>query len=118
MQDDCEKTLLRRYKAAEKEIPNFIEKGLSSKFADEVLLFVYYAGHGCMETKQYFVLNEDELNKRFWSAEDKFEKIGIKSGSAVKIIVVNDCCREDYRKLRESMETEGERSKRLKKEED
>ena len=106
MQDDVERTLLRRYKAAEKEIPNFIEKGLSSKFADEVLLFVYYAGHGCMENKQYFVLNEEELDKRFWSAEEKLRLIGIRSGSAVKIIVVNDCCREDYRQLRESMESE------------
>ena len=39
--------------------------------------------------------------------------IGRRSGGSVKIIVLNDCCREDYQKLRKSMETEEEHKLRL-----
>ena len=35
-------------KEAEKTEANFIERGLSSKFTNQVFVFVYYAGHGCM----------------------------------------------------------------------
>ena len=90
---------------------------MSKEFANEVLLFVYYAGHGCMSNKQFFVLNEEKLEKRFWPAEEKLRLIGVKSGCKVKIIVVNDCCREDYLELRKSMETQQEREERLAREE-
>ena len=106
MRDDVERTLFRRYKEAEKELPDFIEKGLSNQFTEEVLLFVYYAGHGCMGNKQYFVLNENSIEKVFWPAEERLRLIGVRSGAAVKIIVVNDCCREDYHELMKAMETE------------
>ena len=70
-----------------------------------------------MANKQYFVLNEENLEDRFWPAEEKLRLIGVRSGSKVKIIVVNDCCREDYLELRKSMETPQERDERLAKEE-
>ena len=76
-------------------------------------MFVYYAGHGCMSNKQFFVLNEEKLEKRFWPAEERLRLIGVKSGSKVKIIVVNDCCREDYMELRKSMESQQEREDHL-----
>ena len=110
-------TLLKRYKEAEKQIPNFIKEGRSDEFSEEVLLFIYYAGHGCMDDKQYYVLNEDTNEKRFWPAEEMQRLIGRRSGGSVKIIVLNDCCRENYRELMKSMETEGERKLRLEKEE-
>ena len=86
--------------------PDFIEKGLSHKFSNEVFVFVYYAGHGCSDGKQYFVLNEDKIEKVFWPAEEYLRLIGVRCGSSVKIFVVNDCCREDYYQLRDSMESE------------
>ena len=70
-----------------------------------------------MANKQYFVLNENKLNERFWPAEEKLRLIGVRSGSRVKIIVVNDCCREDYLPLRISMESEEDRELRLKEDE-
>ena len=70
-----------------------------------------------MANKQYFVLNENKLIERFWPAEEKLRLIGVRSGSRVKIIVVNDCCREDYLPLRISMESEEDRELRLKEDE-
>ena len=70
-----------------------------------------------MDNKQYYVLNEDTNEKRFWPAEEMQRLIGVRSGGSVKIIVLNDCCREDYRDLMISMETEEERKRRLEKEE-
>ena len=96
--------LLQRYKEAEAAEPSFIERGLSDNFTNEVFLFVYYAGHGCASGKQYFVLNEDKIEKTFWPSESKLRKIGQRCGSSVKIFVVNDCCREDYNELKERME--------------
>ena len=69
MKDDTEKMLLQRYKDAELAEPNFIEKGLSNNFVNEVFLFVYYAGHGCASGLQYFVLNENSVEHMFWPAE-------------------------------------------------
>ena len=76
MKDDVEKILLKRYIEAEKTEPDFIERGLSSKFTRQVFVFVYYAGHGCMQKRQYFVLNEDNVEKSFWPAEEKLRLIG------------------------------------------
>ena len=70
-----------------------------------------------MGNKQYFVLNEQKLAERFWPAEEKLRLIGVKSGNRVKIVVVNDCCREDYSALRLRMESEEDRELRLKEEE-
>ena len=33
-----------------------------------------------MDNKQYFVLNEDKLENRFWKAEENFRCIGKKVG--------------------------------------
>lgn len=95
---------MKRYKEAESKEPNFIENGNSNKHVREVFFFVYYAGHGCADVKQYFVLNEKEVNKIFWPAEQKIRLIGKKCGSACKIFVVFDCCREDYVALRNKVE--------------
>lgn len=62
-------------------------------------------GHGCMDTKQYIILNEEKINKRFWKFEEKFRLIGVRYGSSLKIIALNDSCREDFRWLMRSMES-------------
>ena len=107
--------MLRRYKEAETLIPNFIVEDRIDEFKEEVLLFIYYAGHGCMDTEQYYVLNEETVDKIFWPAEKRQRDIGEKCGSSVKIIVLNDCCRENFTKLVKKMESESERQKRLEK---
>ena len=56
IQDDIEKILLQRYKEAEREEPGFVKKeGI------DVFVIWYYAGHGCMDKEQYFVLNEQNI---------------------------------------------------------
>ena len=70
---DYEKIIIQRYKEAELEEANFVEKNQKRKEeADknnevymipdshkrEVFLFIYYAGHGCEDGKQWFILNE------------------------------------------------------------
>ena len=66
-----------------------------------------------MDNEQYYVLNESTVDKIFWPAEMKQRHIGKKCGSSVKIIVLNDCCRENYTELMKRMESESERKKRL-----
>ena len=51
--------------------PNFLESKDYEQIADEILLFVYFAGHGCVDTSQCFVLNEYENDQIFWNAEWK-----------------------------------------------
>ena len=62
--DEHEQLLLMRYKQAEekgktekkepdgKEKKDFIERGLEKEFIYETFLYVYYAGHGCMDHQQ------------------------------------------------------------------
>ena len=54
---------------------NFLTKiDPSEQIRDEVLLFSYFAGHGCGDTKRLFVLNEADIDKVFWPAEDRLIK--------------------------------------------
>ena len=62
-----------------------------------------------MSSQQYIVLNEEKIKEMFWPVERELIRMGIGCGSAIKIFVVNDCCREDYGKLRDSLETDHER---------
>ena len=70
-----------------------------------------------MSKEQYYVLNEKDIKDIFWPAESELRRLTSLCGSAIKIFVINDCCREDYQMLRDSMETDQERSSRLEKEE-
>ena len=53
-----EKIIYQRYVEAEKQEPNFLDKGKTEDFMREVFLFIYLAGHGCADHEQYFLLNE------------------------------------------------------------
>ena len=48
---------------------NFLLDKNYVQISDEILLFAYFAGHGCADTMQYFVLNETTVQKCFWKAE-------------------------------------------------
>ena len=45
---------------------------------------------------QYIVLNETDVNKIFWPAEQKLKYMLKRAGSNCKVIAVFDCCRENY----------------------
>ena len=102
--NDVEKVLLQRYIDAETKEPNFIENGNSKNYVREIFFFVYYAGHGCADVNQYLVLNENKAEKIFWPIEDFLRRLGKKCGSALKLFVIYDCCREDYLALRQKVE--------------
>ena len=91
---DHEKAVLIRYLENELRKPDFLECKDYQQITSEVLLFAYFAGHGCADTNQYFVLNEDNMDKVFWPAERKLMKLAQKCGVPLKIIVVYDICRE------------------------
>ena len=98
---DHEILLLLRYIEAEKQEPDFIKKGLADNFQLEVLYFAYFASHGASDSRQHILLNEREVNKIFWPAEERIKQtLGI-SGSNCKSIAVFDCCREDIFAARE-----------------
>jgi hypothetical protein len=41
----------------------------------EGFIYVYYAGHGCMDHKQYFVLNAKEIKKMFYPIEERMKRL-------------------------------------------
>ena len=59
----------------------------------ETFIFVYYAGHGCDDSKQWFILNEQDVKSCFWPAESKIRTIGKSCLGPCKIFAVYDCCR-------------------------
>ena len=62
-------------------VKDFLNKiGRSEQIKDEILLFAYFAGHGCGDTKRSFVLNEADIDKVFWPAEDRLIKLARSCG--------------------------------------
>ena len=94
--DEHQQLLLQRYIDAEKQEPDFIAKGLSKNFLHEAFFYFYYAGHGCSDNRQYIVLDEREVSKIFWPAEQRLKMVLGRIGSNCKLLAVFDCCREDY----------------------
>ena len=92
--------MLERYIEAEKKYPNFIARGMSKVFKLESFVYLYYAGHGCSDNRQYVLLNENDIDKIFWAAEAETKTLLKRCGSSCKAIVIFDCCREDYSNLR------------------
>ena len=64
-----DKVILQRYIENEMKQANFLLDKNYVQISDEILLFAYFAGHGCADTMQYFVLNETTVQKCFWKAE-------------------------------------------------
>ena len=62
-----------RYINAEKQEPNFIANGHIDNYLFEVFFYFYYAGHGCSDERQWIVLNERDVEKIFWPAEEKIK---------------------------------------------
>ena len=62
-----EQLKLARYIKVEEKIPDFLNKTSTVEIPqEEILVFAYTAGHGCADSKQYYVLNENDINKIFW----------------------------------------------------
>ena len=93
--------MLRRYIENEYARPNFLECKDYEQITDEILLFAYFAGHGCVDTSQCFVLNEYDLKKIFWNAEENLMQLAEICGCALKEFVVFDICREPRSKTEE-----------------
>ena len=49
------------------------------------------------------MLNEREVSKIFWDAELKIKNLLKTTGSNVKALVIYDCCREPYEKLKQKI---------------
>ena len=76
---------------------------MSKVFKLESFVYLYYAGHGCSDNRQYILLNENDIDKIFWAAEAETKTLLKRCGSSCKAIVIFDCCREDYSKLRQNI---------------
>ena len=92
-----------RYIEAEKEEKDFISKGLAHKFTQEIFIHFYFACHGCSDHTQKVLLNEREIGKIFWESETKIKQLLETTGSNVKALVIYDCCREPYEKLKSNI---------------
>ena len=66
---EYEKVLFRRFIENELRETDFLSNKEYKQLKVEIFLFAYFAGHGCADTSQYFVLNEDTAEKCFWNAE-------------------------------------------------
>ena len=111
--EDHEKILLQRYIDAERQEPDFIARGLSNLFTKEIFVYFYFAGHGCSDNMQKFLLNEKEVKKIFWSAEENIKMVLGSGGSNCKAFVVFDCCREDFVDLRDRVQLAIESQKNI-----
>ena len=67
---------------------------------DEVLVFAYYAGHGCADHRQYYLLNENTVERIFWPVQEELRKMGELGGYSVKVVAVYDICREPFEPLK------------------
>ena len=83
---------------------DFLSKDDFEPPTEEIIILAYFAGHGCSDHRQFFLLNESESKKIFWPAETKLRKIGEVCGSQVKVIAVYDICREPYEPLKAKIE--------------
>ena len=101
MLEDHEKEILRKYIENELKQPDFLNCKDYQQIKDEVLLVAYFAGHGSADTKQYFVLNENNIDKAFWDAESKLMNLAERCGNALKVLVVYDICRQHIQITRE-----------------
>ena len=90
--------MLSRYIENELIKPDFLEDKTYKQIKEEIFLFVYFAGPGCVDNKQYYVLNEDTVDKCFWKAEEKLRTLTVMAGTSLKMFVVFDTCREDIKK--------------------
>ena len=93
--------ILKRYIENELRRPDFLTATDYKQIKDEIFLFVYFAGHGCAEMKQYYILNEDTEDKCFWKAEANLKLLAEMAGKSLKLFVVFDTCRERIEKPRE-----------------
>ena len=89
--DDYEKVIYQRYIYAEKQIPDFIKLGKQSEFDRDAFLFVYLAGHGCADYRQYFLLDEKDPDLIFWNAEAENRRLLTICGKRCKSFIVYDC---------------------------
>ena len=90
-----EKIFLARYIQNELHVENFLTKlDPTEQIRDEILVFAYFAGHGCGDTKRLFVLNEADMEKVFWPAESRLMNFAIQCGSGLKVLAVFDTCWE------------------------
>ena len=92
-----------RYIEAETVEKDFITRGLGNKFTQEIFLHFYFACHGCSDHSQKVLLNEREVSKIFWDAELKIKRLLGTTGSNVKALVIYDCCREPFEKLKQNI---------------
>lgn len=63
--------MLKRYIENEQKQSDFLNCKDFNQIKGEVLIVGYFAGHGCADTHQNFVLNEDVISKVFWEVEKK-----------------------------------------------
>ena len=70
-----EQLLLMRYIEAERVEPNFISKGLEDQFTQDILLYSFFACHGCSDHSQIILLNEKSVDKIFWRAEENIKHL-------------------------------------------
>ena len=49
------------------------------------------------------MLNEKEVSKIFWESEEKIKQLLGTTGSNVKALVIYDCCREPFEKLKQNI---------------
>ena len=92
-----------RYIEAETVEKDFISRGLANKFTQEIFIHFYFACHGCSDSTQKVLLNEREIDKIFWESELKIKQLLETTGSNVKALVIYDCCREPFEKLKQNI---------------
>jgi hypothetical protein len=76
-----------------KNVTDELRKGHTDKTGKiKVLLFVYYSGHGVMDTTTKIVLNEENSDDRYYALESKLSCVSQYRNTFT--VALFDCCRE------------------------
>ena len=81
--------------AVKTQIAKIITKITKKGEGDNMFLYVYFAGHGCSDKEQYFVLNEAEPKDALYKAEANMRMLAERGHGLCYLFAVYDICRED-----------------------
>ena len=74
-----------------KLIKNVTKKGKGQK----IFLYCYFAGHGCSDLFQYYILNEADPKLALYPAEQNMRMLAEVGHGLCYLLAVYDICRED-----------------------
>ena len=78
-----------------KQIIKIISKITKKGKGDKMFLYFYFAGHGCSDMMQKFILNEEDPELALFNAEETLRMMAKLGRGLCYLFAVYDICREN-----------------------